>query len=74
MPFELIDIESWERKEFYRHFINEVVCTYSVTVNIDITNLKRRAALSYFDMASDQKCKQHATVSYRTYRRGLGNI
>ncbi len=40
MPFELIDIESWERKEFYRHFINEVVCTYSVTVNIDITNLK----------------------------------
>ena len=25
---------------FYEHFIKEVVCTYSVVVNIDITNLK----------------------------------
>ena len=39
MAFKLIDIENWERKEFYEHFINEVVCSYSVTVNIDITNL-----------------------------------
>ena len=37
--FRLIDIENWERKEFYLHFINEVVCTYSVTVNLDITAL-----------------------------------
>ena len=41
MAFRLIDIENWERKEFYQHFINEVVCTYSAVVNIDITNLKR---------------------------------
>ena len=40
MGFELIDIENWERKEFYEHFISEVVCTYSVTVNLDITALK----------------------------------
>lgn len=40
MSFTLIDIENWERKEFYEHFINEVVCTYSVTVNLDITKLK----------------------------------
>ena len=40
MGFKLIDIENWERKEFYEHFINQVVCTYSVVVNIDITNLK----------------------------------
>ena len=30
MAFRLIDIEKWERKEFYEHFINEVVCTYSI--------------------------------------------
>ena len=42
MKFELIDIENWERREFYEHFINEVVCSYSVTVDIDITNLKGR--------------------------------
>ncbi len=40
MSFHLIDFQVWERKEFYEHFINEVVCTYSSTVNLDITNLK----------------------------------
>ena len=40
MAFKLIDIENWERREFYEHFIGEVVCTYSVSVNLDITRLK----------------------------------
>jgi chloramphenicol O-acetyltransferase type A len=40
MAFHLIDIDSWPRKEFYEHFINEVVCSYSLTVNLDITALK----------------------------------
>lgn len=40
MTFNLIDMENWKRKEFYEHFINEVRCTYSTTVNIDITSLK----------------------------------
>lgn len=42
MSFHLIDFQTWERKEFYEHFINEVVCSYSTTVNLDITNLKNR--------------------------------
>lgn len=42
MSFNLIDLEKWERKEYYLHFINEVRCTYSVTVNLDITKLKGR--------------------------------
>lgn len=40
MAFNLINLETWERKEHYLHFINEVRCTYSTTVNLDITNLK----------------------------------
>ena len=40
MAFDLIDVENWDRKEYYEHFINEVVCSYSITVNIDISNLK----------------------------------
>ena len=40
MAFQLIDLENWERREFYEHFISQVVCTYSVVVNLDITNLK----------------------------------
>lgn len=27
MAFRLIDLENWERREFYEHFIKEVVCT-----------------------------------------------
>jgi len=42
MAFELIDMDNWERKEFYEHFIKEVVCTYSVTVNMDISKLKNQ--------------------------------
>ncbi len=40
MAFKLIDMGKWERREFYEHFIKEVVCTFSVTVNMDITCLK----------------------------------
>ena len=40
MTFRLIDMETWERREFYEHFIKEVVCTYSITINLDITALK----------------------------------
>ena len=29
MALKLIDLETWERREFYEHFIGEVVCTYS---------------------------------------------
>lgn len=35
----LIDFENWERKEHYAHFMNEVRCSYSVCVNLDITPL-----------------------------------
>ena len=40
MAFRLIDLDNWERKEYYEHFIGQVVCTYSVVVNVDITCLK----------------------------------
>ncbi len=40
MHFEAIDLERWERKEYYLHFMNEVVCSYAATVHMDITPLK----------------------------------
>ena len=40
MAFTKIDLDTWERREFYLHFINEVRCTYAATVTLDITNLK----------------------------------
>ncbi|EMS69533.1 Chloramphenicol acetyltransferase [Ruminiclostridium cellobioparum subsp. termitidis CT1112] len=40
MDFHLLDMENWERREYYTHYINEVVCTYSITVDMDITGLE----------------------------------
>lgn len=42
MKFELIDVDKWERKERYTHYINQVVCTYSMTVNLDITGIREK--------------------------------
>lgn len=42
MGFHLIDLENWERREFYEHFIREVRCTYSTCVQVDITSLKKQ--------------------------------
>ena len=39
MAFILIDFDKWERREHYLHIINEVRCSYSVCVNLDISNL-----------------------------------
>ncbi len=39
MAFNLIDFDDWERKEYYLHFTKSVKCTYSITVELDVTNL-----------------------------------
>lgn len=39
MSFNIIDIENWPRKECFEHFMNNAGCSYSITVNMDITNL-----------------------------------
>jgi len=40
MKFNQIDIEKWDRKEYYIHYMKQLRCTYSLTTNIDITNLR----------------------------------
>ena len=37
MIFNKIDLQTWSRKESYAHYLNDVPCTYSMTVNLDIT-------------------------------------
>ncbi|MBM7868647.1 chloramphenicol O-acetyltransferase type A [Clostridium pascui] len=39
MKFNLIDTEHWNRKPYFEHYLNSVRCTYSMTANIEITNL-----------------------------------
>ncbi|AOR25176.1 CatA-like O-acetyltransferase [Clostridium taeniosporum] len=39
MGFNIINMDTWDRKDCFNHFFNNAKCTYSVTINIDITNL-----------------------------------
>ncbi len=41
MRFTLIDMDKWERREHYNLYMNKVVCGYSMTVDIDISNLQK---------------------------------
>lgn len=40
MEFKLLDIDKWYRREHYYHYTNNTICSYSMTVNLDITNLR----------------------------------
>lgn len=40
VDYEVIDIASWPRREYFEHYMNAVPCTYSMTVRLDITNLR----------------------------------
>lgn len=37
--FKNIDIEKWPRKPFFDQYLHQMQCTYSITVNLDITKL-----------------------------------
>ena len=34
MKFEFLDVNKWERREYYKHYTKEVVCSYSMTVTL----------------------------------------
>lgn len=40
--FNKIDVENWERREYFKHYLSEVNCSYSATVNMDVSDLKGR--------------------------------
>lgn len=35
----LIDMDNWDRREYYEHYMHAVRCSYSMTVQLDITEL-----------------------------------
>ena len=37
--FKLIDKDTWKRKPYFEHYFNQIRCSYSITVNIDISEV-----------------------------------
>ncbi len=45
--FQLIDLETWARREYFQHYFHEVPCFYSMTVKLDITRLRQSGERLY---------------------------
>ncbi len=40
--FQKIDRSTWKREEYFNHYLSDVPCTYSMTMRIDITVLRKK--------------------------------
>ena len=47
MVFEKIDRSSWKRNEYFEHYFTDILCTYSMTVKLDITQIKKKRMKLY---------------------------
>lgn len=47
MNFEKIDLEHWERKEYFEHYRTDTPCTYSMSIKLDITRLRQSGQKVY---------------------------
>lgn len=47
MEYREIDLRTWERREYFEHYTSAVPCTYSMTVKLDITELRKSGARLY---------------------------
>ena len=47
MAFHPIDRDTWDRAERFEHYFSQVPCFYSMTVDLDVTELKRRGGRFY---------------------------
>lgn len=39
MHFKPINISRWNRREHFEYYLNQVPCTYSMTLNLDLTGM-----------------------------------
>lgn len=51
-----IDIESWHRKEYFKHYTENIPCTYSTVVALDITRV--------YKYSKDHKVKLYPLLLY----------
>ena len=47
MNYTIIDKNKWERRQYFEHYFSAVPCTYSMTVKLDITNIREKGLKLY---------------------------
>lgn len=72
MNFNTIDRASWHREKTFNHFINDVPCTYSMCVNLDITNFLWTLKAHHFKLfPSILYGLSHIVNKHREFRMGF---
>ena len=64
--FQLIDRSTWKRKEYFNHYFSDVPCTYSMTVRLDITELREKRVSLYPTMLYLIACVVNRHEEFRT--------
>lgn len=74
MNFDVIDIENWKRKEYYYHFTQDVPCTYSMTVKLDITDIVNKKYKLYAIMLHALTSTVNMHMEFRTAMDAQGRL
>lgn len=56
MNFKLIEVDNWKRKEYFEHYLKDIPCTYSMTVELDVTR--------FIDKTKDRNIKFYFAMIY----------
>lgn len=40
--YKIVDIKTWNRRDYFEHYLENIPCSYSITVELDITNIKKK--------------------------------
>ena len=64
--FQLIDRSTWKREEYFNHYFSDVPCTYSMTVRLDITELRVKRVSLYPTMLYLIACVVNRHEEFRT--------
>lgn len=72
--FQLIDRSTWKREEYFNHYLSDVPCTYSMTVRLDITELREKGVSLYPTMLYLIACVVNRHEEFRTALDDNGDV
>lgn len=70
MDYSIIDRNTWERVEYFEHYLSAVPCTYSMTTKLDISNILEKKLKPYPTMLY---CLTTAVNRHQQFRMALND-
>lgn len=74
MLFRKIDCDTWERREYFEHFLRNVPCTYSMTVKVDVSRIRSAGLKLYPAMLYALSSVVNSHEEFRTAFNAAGEL